>query len=483
MYGEDLDWCYRIQRAGWKIFYTPDTQIIHYKGESTKKGELRYVRLFYGAMLRFVEKHLSSAPEAGTLQHLSSRLLALGIRCGIVARALLTFVAQMFAATRRPLLDFAVASATMALGAWLWSVQAEAFFRPSFYTVVLPGYAAIATAAIGLAGGYRRGYSRRFRPLLIGLLSAFVGIATLSFFVKDIAFSRAVLVLGFGLTTVALFALRLRRRVRSRSPARPPRRRGRRGRPAPAAARRPAPPHGHLPRLRRRRDAARVRRPHGRSPPRCPPPPARPRPPPPGGRHRLRRRLADEHDHSGPDAAAPRPAGAAQDPGLGPGPDHREGVHRGLFDPADGGRAHRRSAAGRGQPPPPRHPGGPRRHRPAPAPPAGAAPPPEQPAPPRARRRDDPDAERRSPAAAPSSASTPATRTLRPTGAWSPASFPFSIPSPSVPPPSSRRTGRTGSTPATSRWRSTWKSSRRPCCAAPRPEALLLLTLRAPGSA
>jgi len=58
MYGEDLDLCYRIKQAGWRIWYTPSTQIIHYKGESTKKGEIRYVRLFYGAMLLFIEKHL-----------------------------------------------------------------------------------------------------------------------------------------------------------------------------------------------------------------------------------------------------------------------------------------------------------------------------------------------------------------------------------------------------------------------------------------
>ncbi|MDX1741813.1 MAG: glycosyltransferase family 2 protein, partial [Rhodothermales bacterium] len=39
MYGEDLDLCYRIQEDGWKIYYTPATRIIHYKGESTRKGD------------------------------------------------------------------------------------------------------------------------------------------------------------------------------------------------------------------------------------------------------------------------------------------------------------------------------------------------------------------------------------------------------------------------------------------------------------
>src|SRR2546422_265018 len=34
MYGEDLDLCYRLNAAGWKISYVPTTKIIHYKGES-----------------------------------------------------------------------------------------------------------------------------------------------------------------------------------------------------------------------------------------------------------------------------------------------------------------------------------------------------------------------------------------------------------------------------------------------------------------
>ncbi|MBV5335103.1 MAG: glycosyltransferase, partial [Sulfuricurvum sp.] len=38
MYGEDIDLSYRITKGGYKNYYYPETTIIHYKGESTKKG-------------------------------------------------------------------------------------------------------------------------------------------------------------------------------------------------------------------------------------------------------------------------------------------------------------------------------------------------------------------------------------------------------------------------------------------------------------
>lgn len=37
MYGEDIDLSYRIIKGGYKNYYFPETSIIHYKGESTKK--------------------------------------------------------------------------------------------------------------------------------------------------------------------------------------------------------------------------------------------------------------------------------------------------------------------------------------------------------------------------------------------------------------------------------------------------------------
>ena len=60
MYGEDVDLSYRIQKAGFKNMYFSETTIVHFKGESTKRGSLNYVRLFYGAMSLFVKKHYSS---------------------------------------------------------------------------------------------------------------------------------------------------------------------------------------------------------------------------------------------------------------------------------------------------------------------------------------------------------------------------------------------------------------------------------------
>ena len=61
MYGEDIDLSYRIQNAGLKNYYFSENTIIHFKGESTKKGSLKYVQLFYGAMNLFLQKHNTSA--------------------------------------------------------------------------------------------------------------------------------------------------------------------------------------------------------------------------------------------------------------------------------------------------------------------------------------------------------------------------------------------------------------------------------------
>jgi hypothetical protein len=62
MYGEDLDWSYRIKKAGWKIFYNPAAQVIHFKKKSGRDNENKQIRqqtrtYFYDAMRLFYKKH------------------------------------------------------------------------------------------------------------------------------------------------------------------------------------------------------------------------------------------------------------------------------------------------------------------------------------------------------------------------------------------------------------------------------------------
>jgi GT2 family glycosyltransferase len=59
MYGEDIDLSYRILKAGYKNYYFPEVRIIHYKGESTSKGNINYVVQFYKAMLIFTKKYFT----------------------------------------------------------------------------------------------------------------------------------------------------------------------------------------------------------------------------------------------------------------------------------------------------------------------------------------------------------------------------------------------------------------------------------------
>lgn len=57
MYGEDIDLCYRIKKAGWKIVYYGKSSITHLKGASSKKQKNKLIYEFYRAMYIYYKKH------------------------------------------------------------------------------------------------------------------------------------------------------------------------------------------------------------------------------------------------------------------------------------------------------------------------------------------------------------------------------------------------------------------------------------------
>jgi N-acetylglucosaminyl-diphospho-decaprenol L-rhamnosyltransferase len=61
MYGEDLDWAFRIKQHGWKVFYNPGVVIVHYKGQSSRQRSVPSILAFYDAMVIFHRKHYAAS--------------------------------------------------------------------------------------------------------------------------------------------------------------------------------------------------------------------------------------------------------------------------------------------------------------------------------------------------------------------------------------------------------------------------------------
>ena len=189
MYGEDIDLSYRIRLAGYQNYYFPETTILHYKGESTKKGSLNYVRVFYGAMEIFARKHFSQS---------HSSLFQLLIRVAIVFRGLLTFISGLLSPRMLMILDVLFAWGGLIWISHFWAdaiKQGENYFPSIFLSMVLPAYSLIWMFFVWLSGGYEKPY--RFTPLLQGLgWGTIILLALYGLLPEAWRFSRAVILLG-----------------------------------------------------------------------------------------------------------------------------------------------------------------------------------------------------------------------------------------------------------------------------------------------
>ncbi len=76
----DVDWCYRAVKAGWRILFDPAAEVIHHGGSSTRQVKPRMITESHRSLERFYRKHyrrrISPATMAATLamSHLVERL-------------------------------------------------------------------------------------------------------------------------------------------------------------------------------------------------------------------------------------------------------------------------------------------------------------------------------------------------------------------------------------------------------------------------
>lgn len=188
MYGEDIDLSYRITQGGYKNYYFPETTIIHYKGESTKKGSINYVRVFYNAMIIFAKKHFSKG---------NARRYALLINLAIYFRALLSLTAQFIKSVYLPLIDALLIylGFSVLLPNWEAYKFELGYYPPEYLHIAVPVYILIWIASIWLNGGYRKNieFVRIFKGLGWGALSILVFYSLID---ESMRYSRALLLLG-----------------------------------------------------------------------------------------------------------------------------------------------------------------------------------------------------------------------------------------------------------------------------------------------
>lgn len=199
MYGEDIDLSYRILKAGYKNYYLADTTIIHYKGESTKKGTLNYVKTFYQAMIIFANKHFKGS---------SASVYIAFIRMAVFLRGFLALLSGFVSKYRYLIMDSFLLFVSLMVCKEFWSVYRydnPDYFPHHFTYINVPIYVSIWVIAIYFNKGYERPdvYFRLFRGLALGTV---VIAAVYGFLDLEYRNSRAVIILAL-LVGVALLSI------------------------------------------------------------------------------------------------------------------------------------------------------------------------------------------------------------------------------------------------------------------------------------
>jgi O-antigen biosynthesis protein len=188
MYGEDIDLSYRITLGGYKNYYFPETTIIHYKGESTKKGSINYVKVFYNAMIIFAGKHFSKG---------NARRYSILINLAIYLTAVLSLLARFTKAILLPLSDaiFIYLGFAILLPNWEIYKFHRGYYPPEYMYIAVPVYVLIWISCIWANGGYRKSieFNRIFKGLFWGVLSILVFYSLID---ESLRYSRALLLLG-----------------------------------------------------------------------------------------------------------------------------------------------------------------------------------------------------------------------------------------------------------------------------------------------
>lgn len=201
MYGEDIDLSYRITLGGYNNYYFPKTTIIHYKGESTKKGSVNYVVVFYNAMKIFARKHFSEG--AG--------LMIFFINLAIYLRAAMAIAGRFITNAITPIIDALLILTGFLIITPLWETHlfgVESAYPHNVFVGAMVMYISVWLLSLLLSGGYDKPVKMKNIYKGIGI-GAIVILAVYALLPTHLRFSRALILLGTAWTLIVLPLVRL----------------------------------------------------------------------------------------------------------------------------------------------------------------------------------------------------------------------------------------------------------------------------------
>ncbi len=200
MYGEDIDLSFRILKAGYDNYYFADTTIVHYKGESTKKGSLNYVYVFYNAMIIFAKKHFAKK-KAGLFMFL--------IKMAIIFRATLSVFKRMWNNMYLPVLDSLTIFAGFFFFVPLWEKLKfhDTNYYPDFIWLIIAAYILIWLVSSFYSGSYDNPVKIKniFTGIIIGTIVILIFYALID---VKFRFSRALILIGSSYAIIMMLILR-----------------------------------------------------------------------------------------------------------------------------------------------------------------------------------------------------------------------------------------------------------------------------------
>jgi len=196
MYGEDIDLSYKITKAGYKNYYYPETTIIHYKGESTKKGSLNYVFIFYNAMIIFARKHFSDK---------NARAFSILINIAIYFKAFLAILSRFVKKAFLPIVDITTIYFSYYFIKPIWEnykFQGDGYYPKEFLLFAVPTYIFIWIASIWFNGGYSK-QIKVFQLIKANIIGTLLILILYALIPESLRFSRALILIGAVITLLA----------------------------------------------------------------------------------------------------------------------------------------------------------------------------------------------------------------------------------------------------------------------------------------